>query len=280
MSWRIKVRHSTGYRYDGPVLASYNEARLTPVTDVDQLTLEARVETTPSARQQRYWDYWGTQVTAFDLHVPHDALEVTATCVVDTADERPVIDPPDWDAMRSEAVRDRYVEMLTPTARTRPDEAMVEAVRERTAGLTPHEAALAVMELVHGKVAYTSGSTGVSTSAHEAWSLGSGVCQDIAHVSVGLLRAIGLPAAYVSGYLHPKADAALGETVTGESHAWVEVWLGGWWAYDPTNSMAAGERHVVVGRGRDYGDVTPLKGIYSGTGSHSLGVTVEVTRLA
>ncbi|HVM28462.1 MAG TPA: transglutaminase family protein [Mycobacteriales bacterium] len=280
MSWRIRVRHSTGYRYDAPVLASYNEARLTPVTDVDQLTLEARVVTSPDATQQRYWDYWGTQVTAFDLHVPHDALEVTATCVVDTADARPVTDVPGWDVLRSEAVRDRYVEMLSPTARSCPGEEMTELVRERSSGLDPHETALAVMDLVHERVAYQSGSTGVSTSAHEAWSLGSGVCQDIAHVTVGLLRAVGLPASYVSGYLHPNADAVLGETLTGESHAWVEVWLGGWWPYDPTNRMPAGERHVVVGRGRDYGDVTPLKGIYSGTGSHSLGVTVEVTRLA
>jgi transglutaminase-like putative cysteine protease len=129
-------------------------------------------------------------------------------------------------------------------------------------------------------VAYRPGSTGVATSAGEAWDLGTGVCQDIAHVTVGLLRSVGLPAAYVSGYLHPKASAGIGETITGESHAWVEVWLGSWWGYDPTNRIPTGERHVVVGRGRDYGDVTPLKGIYSGVSSHSLGVVVEVTRLA
>jgi transglutaminase-like putative cysteine protease len=280
MSWRLRVRHSTGYRYDAPVLASYNEARLTPVTDVDQLTLEARVVTVPDAKQQRYWDYWGTQVTAFDIHALHDALEVTATCVVDTADHHPVTDPPGWGVVRSAAVRDRYVELLTPTASTRPDAEMSALLAEHTTGLDPHETALAVVELVHDRVAYQPGSTGVATSAHEAWGLGKGVCQDIAHVTVGLMRDVGLPASYVSGYLHPNPDAALGETVTGESHAWVEVWLGGWWAYDPTNRIPAGERHVVVGRGRDYSDVTPLKGIYSGTGSHSLGVTVEVTRLA
>lgn len=280
MSWRIKVRHSTGYSYDAPVLASYNEARLTPVTDVDQLTLEARLVTSPDATQQRYWDYWGTQVTAFDLHTPHNTLEVTATCTVDTGDHRPVQDVPGWDVLRSDAVRDRYVELLTPTARTAPDAEMAALAREHAGSAGPYEAALAVVGLVHDRVAYLSGSTGVATSAQEAWSQGSGVCQDIAHVTVGLIRAVGLPASYVSGYLHPRSDAELGETVTGESHAWVEVWLGRWWAYDPTNAMPAGERHVVVGRGRDYGDVTPLKGIYSGTGSHSLGVTVEVTRLA
>jgi transglutaminase-like putative cysteine protease len=135
------------------------------------------------------------------------------------------------------------------------------------------------MELAHERVAYRSGSTGVATSALQAWQQGSGVCQDIAHVTCALLRSVGLPAAYVSGYLHPRVDAEVGTASTGESHAWVEVWLGGWWAYDPTNRIPAGERHVVVGRGRDYGDVPPLKGLYSGGGSQRLGVSVEVTRL-
>ena len=275
----MRIKHTTGYRYDAPVLASYNEARLTPVTDVDQLTVEARVETTPDAPQQRYWDYWGTQVTAFDLHVPHDELEVVATCTVDTADGRPAPAVAGWEAVRSPHVQDRFVEMVTPTGRTTADEEMAELARQTVAGLDPHEAAMALMGLAHERVAYVTGSTGVATSATDAWGLGSGVCQDIAHVAVALLRSVGLPASYVSGYLHPKPDAAVGESFTGESHAWVEVWLGGWWAYDPTNRLPAGERHVVVGRGRDYGDVPPLKGLYSGGGSQSLGVTVEVTRL-
>lgn len=279
MSWRLKIRHTTGYAYDAAVLASFNEARLTPVTDVDQLTLEAQVETSPEAKQQRYWDYWGTQVTAFDVHSPHSRLVVTATSVVDTADARPALVVSGWDAVRLPEVRDRFVEMLTPTERTRPDDEMVELARQAVAGLDPHDAAMAVMALAHERVAYRPGSTGVATSAQEAWRLGSGVCQDIAHVTVALLRSVGLPASYVSGYLHPRRDAAVGETVTGESHAWVEVWLGAWWAYDPTNTVPAGDRHVVVGRGRDYADVPPLKGLFSGGGGHRLDVTVEVTRL-
>ncbi len=279
MSWRLRIRHTTGYAYDAPVLASFNEARLTPVTDVDQLTLEAQVVTTPEAKQQRYWDYWGTQVTAFDVHRPHSQLVVTATSVVDTADARPAPVVSGWDAVRSPEVRDRFVEMLTPTERTRPDEEMVVLARKAVEGLDPHDAAMALMALAHERVAYRPGSTGVATSAQEAWGQGSGVCQDIAHVTVALLRAVGLPASYVSGYLHPRRDAAIGQTVTGESHAWVEVWLGGWWAYDPTNTVPAGERHVVVGRGRDYADVPPLKGLFSGGGGHRLDVTVEVTRL-
>jgi transglutaminase-like putative cysteine protease len=109
---------------------------------------------------------------------------------------------------------------------------------------------------------------------------GKGVCQDISHVTVGLLRALGLPARYVSGYLHPRRDAAVGEPVTGESHAWVEWWDGAWNGFDPTNSVDVGPRHVTIGRGRDYGDVPPFKGLFSGPKSEGHAVTVEVTRLA
>lgn len=91
---------------------------------------------------------------------------------------------------------------------------------------------------------------------------------------------MGIPARYVSGYLHPKRDAAVGETVDGQSHAWIQGWAGGWWDYDPTNDSEINEQYVTVGVGRDYSDVSPLKGIYSGGGSTDLDVVVEVTRLA
>jgi transglutaminase-like putative cysteine protease len=128
-------------------------------------------------------------------------------------------------------------------------------------------------------VEYEPGSTGVRTSAQEAWSLRKGVCQDIAHLSVGMLRSVGIPARYVSGYLYPKADAEVGQAVAGQSHAWIEWWAGEWTAFDPTNGSLAGPRHVLVARGRDYADVTPLKGVYHGAPSTGLGVTVEITRL-
>ncbi len=110
-------------------------------------------------------------------------------------------------------------------------------------------------------------------------SQGSGVCQDFAHVALALLRATGIPARYVSGYLHPSATAEIGETVAGESHAWIEAWTGDWQAFDPT-SGAVGDRHVVVGRARDYADLSPLHGIYHGGPAEDLGVAVELTRLA
>ncbi len=280
MTWRLQVRHSTGYRYTDEVVSSYNEARLTPQTGPEQTTIESLLRTTPHARQYRYWDYWGTQVIAFDVQQPHVELEVAVDSVVETAAGRDApTDPCDWPALQAGAQRDRFLELLTPTPRTEPDPEMAAMAHQLAAGLAPYDAVRAVTGYVRSHVDYVTGSTGVQTSARDAWHLGSGVCQDIAHVSLALLREIGVPARYVSGYLHPGPEAEVGVTVVGESHAWVEVWLGQWWAFDPTNDVPAGERHVVVARGREYGDVTPLKGVYSGTGAQALGVRVELTRL-
>jgi len=275
MSMRLQIRHTTGYRYDTEVVSSYNEARLVPQTGLTQLTLSSAMSIRPDAVQQRYWDYWGTQVTVFDIHVPHTELEVTCTSVVDTADATTPGDTT-WEAIA--AARDTHIELLRPSARTAPDDALT-AVAAQASG-SPYEVVLALGALVRERVAYVRGSTGVATSAVEAWELGKGVCQDIAHVTLALLREAGVPARYVSGYLHPSKQPEVGATVPGESHAWIEAWVGGWWGYDPTNGIPAGERHVTVARGRDYTDVTPLKGVYAGGGSQSLGVTVEVTRLA
>ena len=109
---------------------------------------------------------------------------------------------------------------------------------------------------------------------------GRGVCQDFAHLTLMLLRGMGIPSRYVSGYLHPRRNAKMGDTVEGQSHAWIQAWTGEWWHYDPTNDKEINEQYISVGVGRDYADVTPLKGIYSGQGSTDLDVVVEITRLA
>jgi transglutaminase-like putative cysteine protease len=281
MSWQMRIEHSTGYRYASPVVSSYNEARIIPQTGGGQLTLEATVATEPVTTLYQYWDYWGSQVTAFDVHVPHTELVVTGRSLVRTAAERAQpADGPDWDALRSGEVADRFVEFLRP-ARYTPDAAELAAAGlELAAAHDPGAFLLAVGDWVRERLTYRSGTTDVHTSAIEAWKQGEGVCQDFAHLALVLMRSAGMPARYVSGYLHPLADAGVGETVAGESHAWVEGWFGGWWGFDPTNAVPAGERHVVVARGRDYDDVPPMRGVYSGGTSSSLGVTVNITRLA
>ena len=132
---------------------------------------------------------------------------------------------------------------------------------------------------MRSRLRYQAGTTDASTSALEALRRGSGVCQDFVHLSLAVLRAMGIPARYTSGYLHPSPDAGMGDRVEGQSHAWLEAWTGDWQPFDPTNGGKVGERHVMVGRARDYADVSPLKGIYHGAPSTALGVSVELTRL-
>ena len=154
-------------------------------------------------------------------------------------------------------------------------------LRELAAGLRadrPLETARRIIAATHDALRYVRGVTHVHTSANEAYADGAGVCQDFAHLSLALARSVGLPARYVSGYFHPETDATIGEEISGESHAWVEMWTGKWWAFDPTNDCAVGERHVSVGRGRDYGDVPPVKGIYAGNAENNLRVVVRITR--
>ena len=139
---------------------------------------------------------------------------------------------------------------------------------------------MAAVEWVRGELDYRRGTTGVHSSGLDALRDGNGVCQDFAHLSLIVLRSMGIPARYVSGYLHPDRDAAVGDTVDGQSHAWIQAWTGSWWNVDPTNDSEITEQYISVGVGRDYSDVSPLKGIYSGQGATDLDVVVEITRLA
>jgi transglutaminase-like putative cysteine protease len=280
-SWRLRIRHRTGFTYAGKVASSYNEARMSPHHELRQSVLDARVEVWPPARTYRYEDYWGTVVTAFDVQVPHDELKVTAISTVETSAGVTTRDgPAQWSDLADGQTVDRWYEHLGATPRTALDEELTGmAAHLRTAHPTPNAAALATCEMVRDAVEYQPGATGVQTDAVQAWRQRKGVCQDISHLTVGLLRGMGVPARYVSGYLHPTPDAPVGEPVVGQSHAWVEWWVGEWVAFDPTNGIPARERHVVVGRGRDYGDVPPLKGVYAGPENTGQGVEVELTRL-
>jgi transglutaminase-like putative cysteine protease len=186
----------------------------------------------------------------------------------------------DWESLHHESVIDRYDEVLSNTGYVPVSRQLGQVAKRLTKGLTPQEAVLAVCQWVHTEMKYVPGTTGVHTSAVEAWNEKKGVCQDYAHLSLVMLRSLGIPSRYVSGYLHPSRSAVIDRTVEGQSHAWVEAWTGGWWGYDPTNDLAVSEQHVSVGVGRDYSDVPPLKGIYTGAGAKDLEVKVEITRLA
>jgi transglutaminase-like putative cysteine protease len=278
--WRMRVVHATGYAYKTPVTSSYNEARITPRSDSRQNVIVNRVETAPATKSYRYVDYWGTAVTAFDLHIPHVELEVVSSSVVETDRPDSPTPPVPWDYLQSETAVDRFYELLIATRYTPASKRIDRVARHLAKGHDPHHAVLAAVEWVRGQLQYVPGTTGVHSSGLDALREGKGVCQDFAHLSLVLLRAMGIPARYVSGYLHPKAGAEIGEAVKGESHAWIQAWTGSWWDYDPTNDTEITEQYVSVGSGRSYADVTPLKGIYLGQGFSGLDVAVEMTRLA
>jgi transglutaminase-like putative cysteine protease len=287
MTWRLRVSHMTHYQYGGTVTTSYNEARMTPLSLVGQTTIDARFDVRPSVRTFRYWDYWGTMVHAFDLHLPHDELTITSTAVVETSEWQPTTDSVGWNALAREDELDRWCELLRPSQYVPADEALaVQAAILRSSGSSeatdPLTRAVEANAFVHDHMDYRKGSTTVATSAPEAYAAGTGVCQDFAHVLLGILRSMGIPCRYVSGYLYSEkpAGAAAGTTSTGQSHAWVEAWVGDWLGLDPTHGGFVGPQHVTVARGRDYADVTPLKGIFTGAPVESLDVQVELTRIA
>lgn len=277
---RYRIVHTTSLTYDGPVRAAHNELRMTPLGEPGQTTPENRIRVRPLTWSHVYRDHWGTHVMAMESLAEHERLDIEATSTVERTGPPPGRDALDWAAVHDPAVQDRSYEWLMLGARTRPGRGVAEladAVRDLP---TPRAAAHELAGRVREEMDYRPGTTGVHSSGEEAWDERAGVCQDFAHVTVGALRSLGIPARYVSGYLVPRRDLEPGETASGESHAWVEFWDDGWAAVDPTNGTEVGVEHVVVARGRDYDDVPPFKGIYSGAATATLEVRVTFTRLA
>ena len=233
-----------------------------------QIVVHSRVEVSPTPWAYTYKDYWGSQVTAFEVLDPHTSLTVTASATVHT-DRSPVGDPVmTWEELRSDEVADLHTEALALPERVAPTDDLVAAARQiADASENPSTAAREICALVYREVKYVSGSTTVDAFAAHSWKERTGVCQDMAHIAIGALRSVGIPTRYVSGYLHPKVDPEVGESAKGESHAWVEWWDDGWRGFDPTNDTEPGDRHVIVATGRDYNDVKPLSGIFSGSGT-------------
>lgn len=279
---RLRIKHSTGFHYGGDVTASYNEARMLPVSADGQLVLYSHVEILPISSQHTYVDYWGSRVSSFEILTPHKELSLTATSLVEVRPRVHTAEKLAWDVLTALAeTSTSYIEQTKQTRRTDPPAdvvALAAEIARRTA--SPCDAALEICTAVGDAMQYMQGVTAVTSTAKEAWAERKGVCQDIAHLALGALRSVGIPARYVSGYLHPKPDAAVGETIAGESHAWVEWFCGEWRGFDPTNLIDIGDRHVTVGRGRDYNDVPPLRGVYAGPYGSQLFVKVEITKEA
>lgn len=283
---RYRVTHTTGFQYSGDAVASYNEARMLPIKNESQLVFSSRLEISPATSSFEHVDYFGTRVTTFEVLEHHRELTIQSQSLVEVRPAGHLVEGLGWAELETQARTDLAIaDALVQTRRTEPAAEVVKFAKQAAAKHAPHLAAMEIARYVFERMSYKAGVTGVHSVAKEAWATRLGVCQDYAHIVLGALRSVGIPARYVSGYFHPDKEPKLHATVQAESHAWVEWFIGGsanegWFAFDPTNNLEVIDRHIVVGQARDYDDLAPLRGVYAGAVSSELMVKVEITREA
>lgn len=285
---RYHLLHITDFLYDGAVSDSYNEVRLRPIDDDRQSCLSFRLTTSPTSLSTAHRDAFGNWVHQFNVLQEHRHLAVQAESVVlalDSASDRaPTLSLKEFDAV-AEDFYEEFFDFVAPSGYVPhlPQlKAIVNDAQEGSGGTVAGFAQVA-SKLVHERFRYVKGATHVNSSIADSLALGAGVCQDFAHLLLGVVRMRGLPGRYVSGYLVPKpateTEASMEQVVGGQaSHAWVEVYVptSGWLALDPTLGAPVGLRHVRVAYGRDYGDVPPVRGVYKGHAGQRLSVDVRV----
>ena len=275
MTWRLNVTHSTSFQYESEVSASFNEARMTPVNTENQFVISHELKVNPFSTIYSYDDYFGTSVKSFDIQTAHTYLEIVSQSLVETSVPEVGNLSATWEDLTNKSLVNDLSEFLTLT----PLANLIRPSFDLRSQKTPLDAVQFLNQVLRKRIAYTPGSTSVYSPASEAWEKGAGVCQDFTHASISILRSAGIPARYVSGYLY-NGSGEIGEQVIGESHSWVEAWVGHWLPFDPTNGNPVAEDHVLVARGRDYHDVSPLKGIFSGGRSRKIDVIVTLTRIS
>jgi len=284
---KLQIVHHTLFEYEGSVVNSFNETRLRPLNDATQQCLEFRMLTEPGAVLRSYHDFFGNHVEFFEINHTHARMSVQTRCVVETNLNNPfdfsqtVSFESLQDAINRDALHDYLIESpyipLTP-------ELWRCAMDLHQPGTDVWQTVLNINDHLHRNLTYHPGSTTVHTSATEALAQKSGVCQDFAHIMIGILRSLKIPARYVSGYIY-ESDDMLQSVQRGRqtaSHAWCEVFLPGvgWRSVDPTNNLVVNDHYVKLAVGRDYSDATPLKGTYRGPKTRSLQVSVTVRKLA
>lgn len=280
---KLHVIHRTRYDYSAPVTESFNEARLQPVSADGQVCRSFLLKVLPPTRLAHYLDAYGNCVHVFKIPEPHTSLLVESVSTVTTAVTAggPVSHPAESAGPEECAgflQSSAYVD-VTPEVRRLAAGAVENAVDLRD-GAAVWDAALRLTHFIYHGWTYTRSATHVNTHMSEVIEQRRGVCQDYAHVMLGLCRALEIPARYVSGYLY---SGAPGSTLSGggteASHAWCEVFIpgAGWRALDPTNNQPADERYVKVAIGRDYADIIPVQGTFRGPAATTMTVEVHVT---
>lgn len=288
---RYRVLHTTQYTYSEPVPLGHNEAYLLPRTLAHQqcLASQLQIEPVPTLRCERE-DFFGNRVVYFAIHEPHTRLIVTACSEVQIVprDMPSLSGSPPWETvcehLRYEsspaALEARQFVLDSPFVCASP---ILAAYAEPSfgRGRPVLEAVHDLMRRIHHDFTYDPHFTTVATPVSEVFEHRRGVCQDFAHLALGSVRSLGLAARYVSGYLETPSPDKADFIGAAASHAWLSVYSPehGWIDFDPTNDQIPAGQHIVVAWGRDYSDVTPLKGVILGGGEHALQVTVEVNRV-
>jgi transglutaminase-like putative cysteine protease len=279
------ITHVTHFAYDAPVSESHMEVRMQPLTRGAQSCLRYELEVEPRVRAQRFRDHLSNWVDYFSVPGRHQSLLITARTDVDVG--RPAtlprsLDAAEWDAIDSWVANDAHWDLRNPTAFATWSPALIayadSVAPARSRVIDPLSAVREIVTRVHRDFEYSPYSTRVNSTIDEALAARRGVCQDLAHVTVSLLRRLNLPTRYVSGYIAPPENGGMTPSAASATHAWIEVLLPrlGWVGFDPTHNMEASERHVRVAVGRDYADVPPARGVCKGGAGSTLTVTVDI----
>lgn len=289
---RYSVRHETRYGYSAAVDLGLHLLRLTPLNSARQRLLEHVLTIVPEpAARSMFVDHFGNVVHHVSVEATHDHFSVTLEATVEVAPRRSTPSrSPQWEEICEAMNGDGFpsppavAEFTVSSPLAAADPGAVAYAAESFAAGRPIVAALRDLTArIHRDFDYAPKETDVSTTVPQVIAERRGVCQDFAHVMIAGLRGLGLPARYVSGYIETHAAAGTAPLVGADaSHAWVSAWCGdeiGWLELDPTNDLLVGDEHVAVAYGRDFSDVTPLRGVILGGGSHTLSVAVTVTDL-
>ncbi|WP_141430536.1 transglutaminase family protein [Bacillus sp. 03113] len=278
---KYEVLQSTKYTYSRPVSQSINKCVFKPLSNSNQNLILYEQIINPNATGSEYLDYWGNEVSTFYVWEPHDFLEVQTRSVLEISYEpvNVIITLDIEKEMKSNAFKKRYAEFLCHTEYSILHDHMIEEVLKKVGRdqLDLYHFVEKVNQYIYNHFSYVPGATHVKTVASEAFEMKTGVCQDFTHIMLAICRSQGIPSRYVSGYIYNGEDAAMrGDAVT---HAWVEVYFPtyGWIGFDPTNDMLALDYHICVATGRDYADITPMKGVYMGNASHEMNVSIRVS---
>lgn len=276
------VRHITNFAYEPAIRESVTEVRVQPRSEGMQRCLTFSLDCAPVANIMVYRDFMGNTVHHFDIPAEHAQLKITAQALVDVGSPAPP-QPSDvgtWEALDARVAEGDFLDMLLPSRFAQPTDLLLALARElhlERRG-NPLELLLEINQAVYKSFRYVPNSTQVDSPIDDALRTRQGVCQDLSHIMISLVRHLRVPCRYVSGYLfHGKNGSD--RSSEGATHAWVEAFLPGpgWLAFDPTNNLMGNDRHVRVAVGRDYADVPPTRGVYKGETESELSVTVIVS---